>query len=68
MRIAQLITTSLAIICSVVAARAQTLTARHLSETHTQVRVDAKDRFLLLPVQETAPEARVRVLSDLQEV
>lgn len=68
MRITQLIIVSLAIVCSLAVAQAQSLTARHLSDTHTQVRVDGKDRYVLLPVQETAPEARVRVLSDLQEV
>ena len=49
-------------------AGAQDLTIRHLSETHTMVRVSGKDRYVLLPVQETAPSARVRVLSDGVEV
>ena len=49
-------------------AGAQNLTIRHLSETHTMVRVDGKDRYVLLPVQETAQGARVKVLSDGAEV
>ncbi len=49
-------------------AHAQNLAVRHLSDTHTMVRVSGNDRYVLLPVQETAPSARVRVLSDGVEV
>ena len=49
-------------------AGAQNLTIRHLSDTHTMIRVSGNDRYVLLPVQETAPSARVRVLSDGVEV
>ena len=49
-------------------AGAQNLTIRHLSDTHTMIRVDGKDRYVLLPVQETAQMARVRVLSNGTEV
>ena len=49
-------------------AGAQNLTIRHLSGTHTMIRVDGTDRYVLLPVQETAPTARISVLSDGTEV
>ena len=49
-------------------AGAQNLTIRHLSDTHTMIRVSGKDRYVLLPVQETAQEARVKVLSNGTEV
>ena len=49
------------------AAGAQELRIEHLSDTHSMVRVESKDRYVLLPVQESAPEARVRVLSNGQE-
>ena len=49
-------------------AGAQNLTIRHLSGTHTMIRVDGQDRYVLLPVQETAQTARVSVLSDGVEV
>ena len=49
-------------------AGAQNLAVRHLSDTHTMVRVSGNDRYVLLPVQESAPSARVRVLSDGVEV
>ena len=48
-------------------AGAQSLSITHLSETHSMVQVSGKDRYVLLPVQESAPEARVRVLSNGQE-
>ena len=47
---------------------AQNLTIRHLSDSHTMIQVSGKDRYVLLPVQETAQSARVRVLSDGTEV
>ena len=47
---------------------AQNLTITHLSETHSMVQVSGKDRYVLLPVQETAQEARVKVLSNGTEV
>ncbi len=49
-------------------AGAQSLAVSHLSETHSLVRVAGHDRYVLLPVQETAPEARVKVLSNGREV
>ena len=51
-----------------VLAGAQSLTVNHLSETHSMVRLSGHDRYLLLPVQENAPEARVKVLSNGTEV
>ena len=45
-------------------AGAQSLTVNHLSETHTLVQVNGKDRYVMLPVQETAQEASVKVLSN----
>ena len=47
---------------------AQSLTVSHLSETHTLVQVSGNDRYVLLPVQETAQEAAVKVLSNGREV
>ena len=47
---------------------AQNLTIRHLSDSHTMIQVIGKDRYVLLPVQETAQSARVRVLLDGTEV
>ena len=47
---------------------AQNLTITHLSETHSMVRVSGKDRYVLLPIQETAQEAVVKVLSNGHEV
>ncbi len=49
------------------AAGAQGLRIEHLSDTHSMVRVQSKDRYVLIPVQESAPEARVKVLSNGQE-
>ncbi len=39
---------------------AQSLTVTHLSETHTMIQVNCKDRYIMLPVQETAQEAGQR--------
>ena len=47
---------------------AQPVTVKHLSETHTMVRPDGSGRYLLLPVQEAAPEASVRVISAGREL
>ncbi len=47
---------------------AQSLTVTHLSETHTMIQVNCKDRYIMLPVQETAQEATVKVLSNGQAV
>ena len=47
-----------------VLAGAQSLTVTHLSETHTMIQVSGKDRYVMLPVQETAQEATVKVLSN----
>ena len=49
-------------------AGAQSLAISHLSETHSMVRLTGHDRYVLLPVQETAQEARVKVLADGIEV
>ena len=43
---------------------AQNLEIAHLSDSQTLVRVSGKDRYVLLPVQETAPEASLKVLAD----
>ena len=53
---------------AVMLAGAQNLSITHLSETHSIVRVSGHDRYVLLPVQETAQEARVKVLSGGVEV
>ena len=45
-------------------AGAQSLTVHHLSETHTLIQVSGNDRYVMLPVQETAQEASVKVLSN----
>lgn len=47
---------------------AQKLVVNHLSDVHTMVKVQGKDRFVLLPVQETAPEAKVKLLADTREI
>ena len=60
--------TILALCALTLGAGAQNLIIRHLSDTHTMIRVDGKDRYVLLPVQETAQEARVKVLSNGREV
>lgn len=49
-------------------AMAQDLTVTHLSETHTLIQVTSKDRYVLLPIQETAQEAQLKVLSNGKEV
>ena len=59
--------TLLALLLPVVAG-AQSLTITHLSETHSMVQLGGKDRYVMLPVQENAPEARVKVLSNGNEV
>ena len=59
--------TILALVLPVLAG-AQSLSITHLSETHTMVKVGGKDRYVMLPVQENAPEARVKVLSNGNEV
>lgn len=59
--------TILALVLPVLAG-AQSLSITHLSETHTMVKVGGKDRYVMLPVQENAPEARVKVLSNGTEV
>lgn len=51
-----------------VIAGAQSLAITHLSETHSMVQVSGKDRYIMLPVQETAQEAVVKVLSNGHEV
>ncbi|MBR4740353.1 MAG: DUF4980 domain-containing protein [Bacteroidales bacterium] len=43
---------------------AQNLEISHLSDSQTLVRVNGKDRYVLLPVQENAPEANLKVLAD----
>ena len=60
--------TILALCAFTLGAGAQNLAIRHLSDTHTMIRVSGKDRYVLLPVQETAQEARVKVLSNGTEV
>ena len=55
--------TLLALLLPVVAG-AQSLTITHLSETHSMVQVSGHNRYILLPVQETAQEAVVKVLSN----
>ena len=41
-------------------AGAQTISIDHLNESHSLVRVQGNDRYMLLPVQETAPAAEVK--------
>ena len=49
------------------ALQAQPLQISHLSATHTHVRVTGADRYVLLPVQEGAPSATLKVLVDTRE-
>ena len=53
---------------SLSAAAQQSLAITHLSETHSMVQLGGKDRYVMLPVQETAQEAVVKVLSNGREV
>ncbi len=48
-------------------ALAQDVRVETLSERHALVRVDGGGRYLLLPVQESAPEATVNVLADTRK-
>lgn len=43
---------------------AQELDIRHLSDTHSIIRISTDKKFLLLPVQESVSNAKVRVLID----
>ena len=43
---------------------AQTVEVQHLSERRTLVRTDGGSGVLLLPVQESSPEASIKVLAD----
>ncbi len=43
---------------------AEDLKIQHLSDSHTLVRVESDERYVLLPVQESSAEARVTVLCD----
>ena len=45
-------------------AGAQSLAIDHLSDSHSLVRVSGNHRYILLPVQETAPAADVKLLAD----
>ena len=49
------------------ALQAQPLQISHLSATHTHVRVTGGERYVLLPVQEGAPSATLKVLVDTRE-
>ena len=50
------------------ALQAQPLQISHLSATHAMVRVQDAERYVLLPVQESAPSATLKVLADTREV
>jgi len=57
--------TVLACLATTFLSSAQNLAIRHLSETHSMIQVTGHDRYVLLPVQETAPEATLTVLADI---
>ena len=43
------------------------LNIEHLSETHSLVRVQDAKKYLLLPIEEKAPEATIHVLKDAKQ-
>ena len=49
-------------------ATAQIATPQHLSDAHTMVRVNASQRFLLLPVEEKEENAHVDIVCNNQVV
>ena len=59
----------LTLLCAFVALtlQAQSLQVSHLSATHSQIRVTGSERYVLLPVQEGAPSATMKVLVDTRE-
>ena len=59
----------LTLLCAFVALtlQAQPLQVSHLSATHSQIRVTGSERYVLLPVQEGAPSATMKVLVDTRE-
>lgn len=60
-----LITTAMAAMTAVCALPAGNLSIQYLSPGNAMVRVDADgEKYLLMPVQETAPMAHIRVLAD----
>ena len=44
---------------------AQEINVRHLSDTHAMVTISTDKQYLLLPIQELAPNARIKILADL---
>lgn len=60
-----LITTAMAAMTAICALPAGNLSIQYLSPGNAMVRVDADgEKYLLMPVQETAPMAHIRVLAD----
>lgn len=58
------IPTILALLTAAVATAGDGVSVEHLGPNNTLVRIDAKGRYLLLPVQESADDATVSVLAD----
>lgn len=50
--------------CSMAMAQQAGLSISHLSATHSLIRVQQPQKYLLLPIEEKAPEATINVLSD----
>lgn len=50
--------------CSMAMAQQTGLNISHLSATHSMIRVQQPQKYLLLPIEEKAPEATINVLSD----
>ena len=60
-----LITTAMAAMTAICATAAGNLTIQYLSPGNAMVRIDAEgEKYLLMPVQESAPMAHIRVLTD----
>ena len=42
----------------------QDFKVNHLSDSHSMIRISSEKKYILLPIQESAPEARIKVLVD----
>ena len=51
-----------AFVCGNLSAQAQIVAPEHLSDTHTMLRVNPTQRFLLIPVEEKEENAHIDVI------
>lgn len=61
---ALLVAAGITLHCGTVQAQNQDLKIEHLSDTHTFVRVQTDKKYVLLPIQESAPESDVNVIAN----